>query len=217
MKGKRYWCDKRTTLHRNCETSIQQLEVLLYYLERVFKRSLVLGILLPDIYPESSEIFAKLLSRRLQSTGNTTVAWLTRKRPNLNAIQDSVKLKQFVDWNDPMAFSRFDVIAVACSNVNFPIVHEIASNQINYERTIFYCTSTALSIPRLQFLLKSDLVLVPHIDFSNKPTDANVQQTVHLSPNDFDPHIPLLDLDLMKRVLTSATVKNGNSVQDAHE
>jgi hypothetical protein len=216
MKGKRYWGEKRITFHRNFETKMQQLEVFLHYFQKVVNRPLKLGILLPDIYPESSETFATLLSCRLAST-ETSVSWLTRKKPTMTEIEDSTKLKQFVDWNDPKAFSKFDVIAVICSNVNFPIVLEIASNQIDYERTIFYCTSTALSIPRLQFLLKSDLVLIPLVDFDAKPTDQSVLQTVHLTSNDFEPHVSLMDLDLMKRVVTTAIVTAGSPVEVAQE
>jgi hypothetical protein len=112
------------------------------------------------------------------SLGMVTEPVIISRRKKPLSMQNSSSVRSLFDWSDPRLFSQFDLIFVACSLSNIPLVQEITQNQIDYSNTVFFCTTLGVPTSRLEFIFKSHLIVTPFMEFDSKPMDHNVSQNV---------------------------------------
>jgi hypothetical protein len=164
-KNAKSLCQKRATYHRMVESMMDQFITFLWYFKQL-RDNIKIGILLPDIYPETSECFSDNVKSRMDQLGwDLNIQTLSRRKPRI------LSGKPYIDWSEPRTFQSFDIVLIICSNTHFPIVHQIAVGQIDYDHTIFYCACSGLTRPRLENLLRTKQVLMPLIDIEPKAGD----------------------------------------------
>jgi hypothetical protein len=146
----------RIRFHRSVELILHQFLAFLEIFSQ-FKRKLQesnalkkdalatvkIALLSPDLYPETSDKLIDLIRHHLRSHVPEPVL-LTRRK---SFEKSDLSFGTLNDWADPKTLSRFDLVLVACSNANVPIVLDIVYAQ-DIETTIIYPALIGLETKR---------------------------------------------------------------------
>ncbi|KAJ3361068.1 hypothetical protein HDU91_004100 [Kappamyces sp. JEL0680] len=147
----------RLGFHRNMEVVSQQfvaISLLLSRLKALLQQpdaavadttvapGLKTAILSPDLYPETSECLAKVVISLFEACSLPAPDVLTRRK---TFKKTELSFSTLSDWSDPHTLSRYDLVLVACSSSNFPIVQDIVRHQEHLDQTILYPASLGMT------------------------------------------------------------------------
>lgn len=124
---------------------------------------LKVGILLHDIFPESSENLCWAILNHL-FYGDLLIMdqiEIISRRKDLSKFAPPQFEKLHVSWNftNPDYIQSFDLIVICGSSMNVPMLQELFSNQ-NLYQTIVMMTIPGILMQRIQSILKSELVVM---------------------------------------------------------
>ena len=194
--------DFRLKYHQSVESIRNQIYAVLLALQSALERPIRWAIMITDLFPETNELACSLLLRLLKEHPIGQQPVLMSRRPTLNGFlagfPDPIEMG---NWQSPDTFSSFDFILIYSNTMHLPLVHEIASVQRNYAKTVFMLSSGCVTVQRATGILKSPLVIVPSLDWRNLDLHSN-DVLVDISHMALGNVSPLLDhlMDIIKKI-----------------
>lgn len=145
-------------------------------------RTFRLGILLPDIFPDTSETFTFSLVDAISSLVTLDQIEIISRRADLDTLQFPPKYNKVKSsWNftDPKYMAQFDMVVIICIPLYAPMLEELLKNQ-QCPLTIMFPTMFGLTYQRLSNILKSDMILQPEFKILDEQMFSNAKQDVIL-------------------------------------
>ncbi|EGF76853.1 hypothetical protein BATDEDRAFT_28032 [Batrachochytrium dendrobatidis JAM81] len=144
-----------------------------------------IALLLPDIFPESSEsLCSVILEALLRAPGLTRAQHISVLSRRGEKLHDKLPkafehIKMHWDWSSTQLLSSFDVVIVVCSAMHFPLTQELILNQISYSKTLFFVTTNGVTINRAKNMIKSSAVVIPCFDYQSELLGHRFDQQCH--------------------------------------
>ncbi|KAI8904978.1 hypothetical protein BC831DRAFT_496209 [Entophlyctis helioformis] len=223
------FADARLAFHRTTESARNQSIFLLSVLSSLLARvrpdrpDPSLAILLPDVFPETSEALCGVLLEAILQASPDLIApqhitVLSRRGTKLLGRLPAAfaDIRVTWDWSSPSVLASFDLVVVMCSAIHFPLVQELAMGQTtDYGKTVFFAAVSGVSENRARTILRSDRVILPCFRYEPCPSDARFDHSVCFNNGKFARGDCVPDLMSVKRVLTEVCIAHGLSEDEA--
>ncbi|KAI8898292.1 hypothetical protein BC833DRAFT_590534 [Globomyces pollinis-pini] len=188
---------------------------------QVNPQGIKIGILSPDIFPETSELLIQQLLKYLNILESnqlitliSPVSVMSRKGTDIKQLKH---VKECGNLNSPNCYNSYDIVYIFSSSANLPIVKEISNIQTHYPSTLFFCSSHCITYERMTFLLKSKLVLLPDLSHEANPNDKYVSQAMEFSFDRLEQGFIMANLDQTRKIIVEHIVqKYSKPIDEAH-
>ena len=130
-------------------------------------KPLKLGILLPDIFPESSETWVYALLHSLKDILAFDQIELISRRVVVDKLKTPKEFETIPSsWNftNPSYIDQFDLVVIVCQSMYAYMLEEIFKVQ-ECPLTLVMPCFTGIPLQKLTTMLKSDLIILPKFQF----------------------------------------------------
>ncbi|KAI8914206.1 hypothetical protein EDD86DRAFT_177212, partial [Gorgonomyces haynaldii] len=119
---------------------------------RSIEQPLKWAIILPDIFPETSEFNTDAILEMASHLPKPVI--LSRRGKQLSQFLKSQHF-EIGSWQNPDTFSSFDLLVCIGNAVHLSLFSEIAAKQVSFDKTLILFANHTITLKRAQLLAKS--------------------------------------------------------------